>query len=420
MLELAGPPRRPDDRRDRPRPRRRPGAVPDRDGQTTTPEGREAALRRQTRPLRVPYSPCRSGRAGGPISWARWRRLASSPTAASCRSSTTRRRGRPAVAQFERVRAAGFVIGSRTDFAANVLVFVPIGYFLMAWLRTDCARIAGDSIVAAGVVAAGIGLSVAVEFAQIFFPPRQPSATDIVAESVGSAIGAGLWLVAGRTVTAWLRDPRPPAAIGPSVLQALLLVYVLGLALAELMPLDVTVDLGELAQKVREGRIVLSPLAFGASGAGARVGRRVGDRAVDPGRCGGDAGGPARPSPAAAVDRDCDWDDCRGARRAGAGLRLLPLRRNERCPRRRRRRRRWRRPGDGDLLIARQPSTSCTPAHRRTGWRWPAWSPGLRRWPRTTGCRSISRWRPNRSRPGSGISCRRQCPGTTSAASSMP
>jgi VanZ family protein len=170
-----------------------------------------------------------------------------------------------AVAEFARARVQGFVIGSRTDLAANVLVFVPVGYFLMAWLRTDRVRLAGDLIVGAGVIVTCIALSVAVEFAQTFFPPRLPSFTDIGAESIGGALGAVLWLVVGRTVTAWLRDLAPRRG-GPVVVHAILLVYVLGLVLAELMPLDVTVDLGELAQKVREGRIVLRPFAFGVAG----------------------------------------------------------------------------------------------------------------------------------------------------------
>lgn len=171
-----------------------------------------------------------------------------------------------AITQFAQARAVGFVVGSRTDLAANILIFVPVGYFLMAWLRTDRVRLAGDLIVAAGVVITCIGLSVAVEFAQIFFPPRWASWTDIVAESIGGAVGAALWLVAGRTVTAWLRDlaPRRDAA---SLVPSLLVIYVIGFVLSELMPLDVTVDVGELAQKVRDGRIVLRPFTFGLAGA---------------------------------------------------------------------------------------------------------------------------------------------------------
>jgi VanZ family protein len=175
-----------------------------------------------------------------------------------------------AIARLTRARARGLVVVSRTDLAANVLLFVPIGYLLLAWLRTDRVRRAGHLITAAGVAVVCAVYSVAIESAQAFVPARLPSMTDVAAQWAGGLAGVLLWLAAGPAATRWLRAVAPRRS-RPMPLQALLALYTGGFVLAQWLPLDLTVDLGVLAEKVREGRIHLRPFAYDYPSLGARV-----------------------------------------------------------------------------------------------------------------------------------------------------
>ena len=48
-------------------------------------------------------------------------------------------------------------------------------------------------------------LSAAIEFTQLYFPPRNTSINDVVAETLGGAIGILGWMLAGQRVTDYLR-----------------------------------------------------------------------------------------------------------------------------------------------------------------------------------------------------------------------
>lgn len=150
-------------------------------------------------------------------------------------------------------------LGSRGNFVANILLFVPVGLAGNAlitgankgWLiRT----LAGLSV----VVLAG-GLSVALEMLQMLVPGRTPSLADVSAQLIGAALGAGAWvLFAGEIVRGLeIGTSSDRARFIPRLLGAYVAVRVLIL----LLPLDVSVDLGMLAHKYREGRILLNPLA---------------------------------------------------------------------------------------------------------------------------------------------------------------
>lgn len=151
-------------------------------------------------------------------------------------------------------------IASRSDWVANILLFMPIGYCgLAAW---TCERRSKAALVAAAIliVAFCIVLSVALEFTQIWFPPRTVSQNDIVAESIGSIVGVALWCALGRTTTAWLRSftrRRSRQERFDWLLQA----YVAGLCLYSLFPLDVTINPNEFQQKYEEGRFRAIPFA---------------------------------------------------------------------------------------------------------------------------------------------------------------
>jgi VanZ family protein len=73
----------------------------------------------------------------------------------------------------------------RLDFEENVLLYLPLGVALMAQ-RIPLAR----------AVAIAAGLSLCLELSQFFVPGRDPSLSDVLANSIGAASGAALfgWL----------------------------------------------------------------------------------------------------------------------------------------------------------------------------------------------------------------------------------
>ncbi|MFC8682189.1 VanZ family protein [Microbacterium ureisolvens] len=79
----------------------------------------------------------------------------------------------------------GFVRDNWVEFAANILLFVPLGFLLTLLLRHHWW----------GVMLA-LGVSALAELAQIVVPSRQPSLRDVLANVLGAAIGAALaWLL---------------------------------------------------------------------------------------------------------------------------------------------------------------------------------------------------------------------------------
>jgi glycopeptide antibiotics resistance protein len=171
-----------------------------------------------------------------------------------------------ALARFEHVPYLALGIGSRADFVSNILLFIPLGFLLGGGLLVDRRGGLRFTAAAASIVSLAFALSVAIEFTQLFFPPRTVSLNDITAETVGAAIGVVLWGLFGSDLTEWVRrfsrERRRPALV-----VQLLTLYGAGFFVSQLMPFDITIDLGELAQKYHEGRIVLSPFGFAHSSA---------------------------------------------------------------------------------------------------------------------------------------------------------
>ncbi|WP_417563747.1 VanZ family protein [Microbacterium sp.] len=74
------------------------------------------------------------------------------------------------------------------EFVANIVLFVPMGFFLTLLFRHPLF----------GAVI-GIAASAAVEIAQIVIPDRTPTVRDILSNSIGAAVGALLaWLIVVR------------------------------------------------------------------------------------------------------------------------------------------------------------------------------------------------------------------------------
>ena len=106
--------------------------------------------------------------------------------------------------RFQQIPYLQLGIHSRSDWVANILLFIPLSFLVMATLCVDRSRRIGIAA-AAIVVPACILLAVGIEFVQVFFPPRTVSINDVVAESLGALIGASLWLAYGQSIIDWCR-----------------------------------------------------------------------------------------------------------------------------------------------------------------------------------------------------------------------
>jgi VanZ family protein len=149
-------------------------------------------------------------------------------------------------------------VESRSDLVANVLLGVPLGFCLLGALRADRPGRAAAALTGLAVWPACVLLAASVEFIQLYFPDRTCSPTDIAAQAAGSAIGMFAWLTSGQRITdgtrrAWA-DPRSGGAAG-----RLLLAYLGLVALAQLLPLDLSISPYTILRKLRDGTATLAP-----------------------------------------------------------------------------------------------------------------------------------------------------------------
>lgn len=166
-----------------------------------------------------------------------------------------------ALARFAQVPYLALGVGSRADFVSNILLFIPLAFLLSGVFLVDRRGAVRLTMAAALILSFAFALSVAIEFTQVFFPPRTVSLNDIVAETTGAAIGVALWGMFGPGLTAWTRAFLREQA-RPTLVVRLLQAYGVGFLVSLLIPFDITLDLGELAQKYDEGRIVLVPFGY--------------------------------------------------------------------------------------------------------------------------------------------------------------
>lgn len=172
-------------------------------------------------------------------------------------------RGRPpaeAWQDFLHIRYLNLGIGSRADWVANILLFIPLAFFWLGvlWHRRSLLLRAAASLL---VLGAGVGLSVGIEFTQLFFPPRTVSLNDILAETIGAGIGVMAWWLAGPPVFAWFA--RWAQGNSPSGLaERLLYLYLFVLFGYNLLPLDLTLSPVEIYHKWQAGRVILVPFGF--------------------------------------------------------------------------------------------------------------------------------------------------------------
>lgn len=117
---------------------------------------------------------------------------------------------------------------------------------------------------AVAILGVSLAVSLTAEFLQVFASGRIPSNIDIAAQTVGCAAGIATWLLVGQRSTEWLRaafDAHPRDRLA-----RVLTVFVAGWVFVNLAPFDITVDAGDLAARVRSGKIALVPFSGDAIG----------------------------------------------------------------------------------------------------------------------------------------------------------
>jgi glycopeptide antibiotics resistance protein len=168
-----------------------------------------------------------------------------------------------AVERFRNIRFLQLGIGSRADWVANLLLFIPLTFLWLGWLwpRSVPARVVLSVVL---WIAAAL-LSLAIEFTQIHFPPRTVSQNDILAESVGALVGIGFWWWMGPALWAWVQRWREARGV-TSVAEYLLWAYLGGLFIYNILPLDLTISPVEIYHKWKDGGVNLIPFAYPVDG----------------------------------------------------------------------------------------------------------------------------------------------------------
>ena len=148
-------------------------------------------------------------------------------------------------------------IESATDWATNFLLLIPLS-FLWAQRFLPDQRGFASVFTRIFLVTLGIGLAFALEFSQLYFPPRTVSQKDILALSLGVIAGSAAQFRWGAVVEDWLSMLWQHESHRVRVIR-LLHVYLLVLFVFNMLPLDLTLSLVELYHKWREGRVILIP-----------------------------------------------------------------------------------------------------------------------------------------------------------------
>lgn len=153
-------------------------------------------------------------------------------------------------------------LAARADWVANGVLYVPLGFLAVRMFG------AAGSFAFLPALPLCFGLAFAVEFTQVYFPPRTVSQNDLIAECLGSLLGAALvpffgpWLA--RLRTAWTLD-------GTGLVHYALQTYVAGYVLFCFFPFDFLLSPQELRGKFDSDHWGVL-LAFADGRTGIRIG----------------------------------------------------------------------------------------------------------------------------------------------------
>lgn len=154
-----------------------------------------------------------------------------------------------AVSQFENIRLLHIGTEHRADWIANILLYIPLAFGASAsfsGIKNPLLR----TLISASILASGIGLAFAIEFTQLFFPPRTVSINDLVAESIGTFVGILGWQFSGSYFSNLYRHLLHSSLFSA---QAAIIFYVLIYSASCLFPFDFVTSMDELNAKLQIG-----------------------------------------------------------------------------------------------------------------------------------------------------------------------
>ncbi len=153
-------------------------------------------------------------------------------------------------------------VGSRADWIANILLYIPLAYLLAAGLAMPGKSHSIRGLPAIAVFLACATLAVGIEFTQLYFPPRTVSLNDLIAEIIGAALGIALFGIWGGSLARLATEVKRG---GMTAIRAMLVLYVLAYLTLSLFPYDFFVSIEELSKKFgsRSYGWIVAPLACG-------------------------------------------------------------------------------------------------------------------------------------------------------------
>lgn len=164
-----------------------------------------------------------------------------------------------AIARFGAIPFLKLGIGSRADWMANLLLFIPLTFLWMGALAAGKSRLPGV-LATLALIPAAVALSFGIEFIQLFFPQRTVSQNDIMAEALGGVIGVLVWWGTGRRFVDWLQSWQHTHTHARAALaERLAWVYLAGVLVYNVLPLDLTISLVEIFHKWQGGKVNLIP-----------------------------------------------------------------------------------------------------------------------------------------------------------------
>ena len=158
--------------------------------------------------------------------------------------------------KFQNIRFLNLGIGSRADWVANILLFIPLSFLWAAFFHQTANSFRYFTALIILVIAATLSLS--IEFTQLFFPQRTVSINDIIAETIGAIAGIVIWRCYGQHFNTWIKRWTTNRESAGRYEQ-LLYIYIAIIFGYNLLPLDLTNSPVEIYHKWVDGKIHIIP-----------------------------------------------------------------------------------------------------------------------------------------------------------------